>query len=143
MLMPMYAHAILIPMLMHAHTPTSASCTHSTHAHAHASYDGKIREIRYKIGEFAKVGQPLLVLEVATDPAAMTPTTTTTATATATATPITAIPSQVMTNGQVLTSPAVRRLAKEENIDLSVVQPTGVWACACAWGMMHTDDTVS
>lgn len=103
-------------------------------------YDGVVKSLKYKVGELAKVGKPLLSIQIAgtapTDASAPV------AAAAAAAAgvvdvfqPASAIANQLAAdaaddelnaaNGKVLTSPAVRRIAKEEKVNLAHVRATG------------------
>ncbi len=93
-------------------------------------YTGKITKIHYAVGDLAKVHTPLVdILLDASESAAPA------ATAAAAPSPSSSSSSQSSSpssssstsghSGPVLTTPAVRRIAKEHNIDLSKVAPTG------------------
>ncbi|KAF0972022.1 hypothetical protein FDP41_009718 [Naegleria fowleri] len=97
-------------------------------------YDGIVKKLCYNVGDIAKVGAPLIEIEVAdsssssatpTQPSAASSAPSTSSTATTTSAPST---NEALVEGsieKVLTTPAVRRLARENNIDLTKVRPTG------------------
>jgi 2-oxoisovalerate dehydrogenase E2 component (dihydrolipoyl transacylase) len=96
-------------------------------------YDGLVTSLKYKVGDLAKVGRPLLSIKIAgsADGAAAA---TGEPAAAAAAAPAASSPKaaaaacpveEASANGKVLTSPAVRRIAKEEKIDLTQVRATG------------------
>lgn len=118
-------------------------------------YDGTIRELRYEVGQLAQVGQPLMVIELESedgspsaaaksDPDAV-PTNSEAATSLHTSTPLAGgtatdlnLSSQTQltfnindnannesTGKRVLTSPAVRHMAREHQINLSNIVGTG------------------
>ncbi|KAI9146171.1 2-oxoacid dehydrogenases acyltransferase-domain-containing protein [Paraphysoderma sedebokerense] len=104
-------------------------------------FDGVIKSLHYKVGDMAKVGSPLVDIETKDGSKVETPATppsSPTASSTAAAQPSTT-PKPAIEQGaasavpvvdageKVLTfaTPAVRRIAKEYNIDLSKVQGTG------------------
>lgn len=97
-------------------------------------YDGVIRSLKYKVGDLAKVGKPLLSITIAGDAnaaAAAAPAQAAAAkpapAAAAAASTATESFSDSFHSGssKVATSPAVRRIAKEEKVNLSEVRPTG------------------
>lgn len=106
-------------------------------------YDGKIVSIKYEIGDMAKVGTPLIVIdtdqdtddeeekdnESTSESTVLTPTiggSTITTTAATSITNSTTTTNFTSTDGKkVLTSPAVRRLSKENNLDLTNIIATG------------------
>lgn len=78
--------------------------------------DGIVHELHWKVGEMAQVGLPLVTFKVEVDPnetdsAAETP-------------PTHETKSEIKTT-KIQTTPAVRRIAKENNIDLTKVVGTG------------------
>jgi 2-oxoisovalerate dehydrogenase E2 component (dihydrolipoyl transacylase) len=86
-----------------------------------AKYAGKVVKLHYAKGEIAKVHSPLFQQEIAG---------TSTATPAVVATPVAAPVAAASTaapagNGKALASPAVRRLARELSIDLSLVPGSG------------------
>lgn len=90
-----------------------------------AKYAGKVVKLHYAKGEIAKVHSPLFQQEIAGSTA-----TAPTAVATQVAAPVCAQKAATSTsasagNGKALASPAVRRLARELNIDLSLVPGSG------------------
>ncbi len=88
-----------------------------------AKYSGKVTKLYYAKGDIAKVHSPLFAMShegtAAAQPAQHTATQPVT---TQTATPAVATPAA---QGKALASPAVRRLARELNVDLSKVPGTG------------------
>jgi 2-oxoisovalerate dehydrogenase E2 component (dihydrolipoyl transacylase) len=84
-------------------------------------FDGVITATHYKPGEMAKVGQPLIDIDVAEEENVSEPS--------IQVTPATKIPeiatSSVNSKTSVFATPAVRRIAKENSVDLSKVQGTG------------------
>jgi len=97
-------------------------------------YEGTVVELMVEVGDMAKVGKPLCRIEVegeaeaeASADASPTDAGETTAKGTDSATE-SAPSSSVDTDfksGKVLTSPAVRRLAKEKNVDLMMIAGSG------------------
>lgn len=94
-------------------------------------YDGKITKLWHQIDDVALVGTPLLDFEVTDDDgdnsdgdAAAETTTTVLSVADPTTTTVDK-PSATATSGKVLTTPAVRRLANENSLDLRKVRATG------------------
>jgi len=88
--------------------------------------DGLVHELHYKVGEMANVGKPLVTFKSGAGGASSAPspseeTSTPSPTPSTTSTPP---PSQPL-DDKLKTTPAVRRIARENNIDLSTVQPTG------------------
>jgi len=101
-------------------------------------YDGVVKELKYKIGDLAKVGAPLISIQLAgpaagaTEPASVPIPPKPAAAAAPSAPAPAAAPSDLgadaalhARNEKVLTSPAVRRIAREEKVDLSLVRGTG------------------
>ena len=104
-------------------------------------YDGVVTQLNYKVGQLAKVGQPLCVIRLNSSASASTAKSTPTVQVSdqpvdmdlsvPAATPFTpaSIESQTHQSSdpsvRVLTSPAVRRIAKESNIDLHSVKGSG------------------
>lgn len=95
-----------------------------------AKYSGKITKLYYGKGEVAKVHSPLFAMTHAgtapaqtAQPTAACPTAAATQQATAASAPVAAVTPAVQ--GKALASPAVRRLARELNIDLAKVAGSG------------------
>ncbi|KAG2383529.1 hypothetical protein C9374_004200 [Naegleria lovaniensis] len=97
-------------------------------------YDGIVKKLCYNVGDIAKVGAPLIEIEVADSassptstqqPSAASSTPSSAAASTTTSAPSTNEALVEDSIGKVLTTPAVRRLARENSIDLTKVQPTG------------------
>ncbi|KAJ1966340.1 hypothetical protein IWQ62_002447 [Dispira parvispora] len=97
-------------------------------------YDGTVSKLHYEAGEMANVGKPLVDIEVGgeSDSVAESPKTPSdTVAASATPQPAPTQPAEVKpfslsSSGQeILTIPAVRRLAKENSVDLTKVTGTG------------------
>ena len=100
-------------------------------------YDGVVTSLKYKVGDLAKVGKPLLSIKLAGNADASA------AAAAAPATPAAAVAELSAAvehlasaldsseshlnaaNDKVMTSPAVRRIAKEEKVNLAHVRATG------------------
>jgi len=88
--------------------------------------DGLVHELHYKVGEMANVGKPLVTFKSGAGGASSAPspseeTSTPSPPPSTTSTPP---PSQPI-DDKIKLTPAVRRIARENNIDLSTVQPTG------------------
>jgi 2-oxoisovalerate dehydrogenase E2 component (dihydrolipoyl transacylase) len=96
-------------------------------------YDGTVTRLHYKVGELAKVGKPLIQIRPtgASAPKASTPAPSNSApspASTPSSTPSASTStssSQAPSTGKFLTSPATRRIAREESVDLSLVNATG------------------
>lgn len=93
-------------------------------------YNGVISKLYYQQGEIAKVHQPLFEIEVADDPqaSASAPISTSTPseqTNLATRTPVNSSRQEVNHSTKAIASPAVRRLAREMEIELNQVQGSG------------------
>ena len=93
-----------------------------------AKYSGKVTKLYYAKGDIAKVHSPLFAMTHAgmapanaTAPAATAPV----ASCAVKAAAQQVASAQVLTNGKALASPAVRRLARELNIDLAKVPGSG------------------
>jgi 2-oxoisovalerate dehydrogenase E2 component (dihydrolipoyl transacylase) len=80
-------------------------------------FDGVITATHYKPGEMAKVGQPLIDIDVSEEDGSSD-------SSVKISEPPTSQTS-VIPNSTVFATPAVRRIAKENNVDLSQVQGTG------------------
>ena len=96
-------------------------------------YDGKVTKLHYKAGEIAKVGSPLIDIETEEEEEIAAPTAAEPA-APASGKPAAAKPapavapsssSALVADGDVFATPAVRRVARENNVDLSKVKGTG------------------
>lgn len=95
-------------------------------------FKGNVTKIYYKVGDLAKVGQPLIDIDTGhvepTIAAGIGPTAPTTATPnTSSTSPATSLSTSpvLKDDGPVLTTPAVRRIAKENGIDLRMVTASG------------------
>ncbi|EFC48345.1 dihydrolipoamide branched chain transacylase E2 [Naegleria gruberi] len=96
-------------------------------------FDGIVKKLCYKVGDIANVGAPLIEIEVAdstASPTASTPSSTSTTetkttTTTSSSTSCSSSDLAEASFGKTLTTPAVRRIARENNIDLTKVQATG------------------
>jgi len=89
--------------------------------------DGQVHQLHYEVGEMAFVGKPLVTFKSNAGGAAAAPEAPTKAAeAPAQQTPSPSAPtSPSLDASKIQTTPAVRRIAKENNIDLQYVQPTG------------------
>ena len=98
-----------------------------------SKYTGKIVRLYHQKGEIAKVHQPLFAIEidgvpgaVVVDPVAAPVTTQVATPAAAQAvTPVAAVAEVIVPNGKAVASPAVRRFAREQGIDISKVAGSG------------------
>ena len=91
-----------------------------------AKYSGKVTKLYYAKGDIAKVHSPLFAMSHAGTATAQTPAVTAqVASCAVNAAAQQVANSQVPTNGKALASPAVRRLARELNIDLAKVPGSG------------------
>lgn len=92
-------------------------------------YDGKVLKLCHAKNAIAKVGAPLMVIEVADDvaeaPGAHAGGDGHGAAASAPALPQEAATQMMNADGSILTTPAVRRLAREHQVDLSKVHGSG------------------
>ncbi|KAI9596451.1 2-oxoacid dehydrogenases acyltransferase-domain-containing protein [Syncephalis fuscata] len=99
-------------------------------------YDGTVKTLHYKVGEMAQVGQPLIEITTSDEDAdtssAATPTPTAPETTPSSKSELAAQPavsSSAAGTGTAsqahLATPAVRRVARENSIDLATVQGTG------------------
>jgi len=92
--------------------------------------DGLVHELHYKVGEMANVGKPLVTFKSGKggDSSAPSPSEEESKPSPSQSSPVTPTPTPPPTHSfddKIKTTPAVRRIAKENNIDLSTVQPTG------------------
>lgn len=97
-----------------------------------SKYDGVVTKIYTPVGEIAKVGEPLVDIDVEDDGVeeeSDKPTESSEPTKTAASTTNQSVSSQqtsfTNSTGGILATPAVRRLSREHNIDLSLVPATG------------------
>ena len=91
-----------------------------------AKYSGKVTKLYYAKGDIAKVHSPLFAMSHAGTATAQTPAVTAQVASCAVKAAAQQVAnSQVPTNGKALASPAVRRLARELNIDLAKVPGSG------------------
>lgn len=94
--------------------------------------DGNVQELHYKVGEMAFVGKPLVTFQTSAGasanatpaPTSEQPSSTPAATPSPSPSQTASAPSFSL-DDKIKTTPAVRRIAKENNIDLSTVQATG------------------
>lgn len=86
---------------------------------------GRISKLYYKQGEIAKVHAPLFEIEIEDDSQPATPVAAAASPATETAQPAAEAPASPVAQGKALASPAVRRIAREHNVDISLVQGSG------------------
>lgn len=89
-----------------------------------AKYSGVVTKLYYDKGEIAKVHQPLFAMQHAGS-GKMVAAASAVNTAAATVNNKEAVATTIAANGKALASPAVRRLARELNIDISKVPGTG------------------
>lgn len=96
-------------------------------------FDGKVKKLHYQPGDIAKVGQPLLDIEVEGEGASDQPPQPEAEAAKKTQVSSPAVPAAVAVpavekkhdNSLILATPAVRRVARENKVDLSLVKGTG------------------
>ena len=91
-------------------------------------FTGKVLKLLAKEGEVVKVGNPIIVVgeEGEAAPAAAAPTAkAATAPAAKPAAPAPAPPAATPPTGEILATPAVRKLARERNVDLAAIRGTG------------------
>ncbi|KAI8811042.1 2-oxoacid dehydrogenases acyltransferase-domain-containing protein [Cladochytrium replicatum] len=94
-------------------------------------FDGIVRKLHYKAGDMAIVGKPLVDIEVeGSEPASPAPPTTQSSPGAPmkpqqSATPKESITADRDSADDILTTPAVRRIARERGIDLALVKGTG------------------
>ena len=111
-------------------------------------YDGVIRKLYYDVGAMARVGRPLVDIETGADkstetqaspvssPTSPSPQPTSSSSNTA------SVSESNRDEAYILTTPAVRRLAKEQSIDLAQVRGTGKNGRITKEDvMMYTQDT--
>ncbi|KAI8334786.1 2-oxoacid dehydrogenases acyltransferase-domain-containing protein [Chlamydoabsidia padenii] len=98
-------------------------------------FAGKIAKLYHNVHDIAKVGEPLVDIETAQDDNMTTPTTTSATSSDTTDTTMDKKPMDTtatdkvkttLSPGSVLATPAVRRVAREQNVDLSLVEGSGV-----------------
>ncbi|KAL7753075.1 hypothetical protein RI367_001527 [Sorochytrium milnesiophthora] len=97
-------------------------------------FDGKIVKLHYTVGQMAKVGAPIVDIDTpdgdaapsTTAPAAPAPANVVTGSqGTTSALNVSGEHAQAGDNAHVLTTPAVRRIAREYNVDLSQIKGSG------------------
>ena len=98
-------------------------------------YDGVVKKLHYKVDETAKVGQPLIDIESVAEgavsesvvktktPVSSLPATLPSSSSTSSSSTVTGNFS--IDSSQTFATPAVRRIAKESNVDLALVKGTG------------------
>src|SRR5881398_1196715 len=86
---------------------------------------GKVLQLRAKEGEVVKVGTTLVVFGEAGEAAPTNPTATARPTALPSAPAKSSVPPPPPSSGEALAAPAVRRLAKELNVNLGALRGTG------------------
>jgi len=91
--------------------------------------DGEVHQLHYKVGEMANVGKPLVTFKSSqgaeassSSPPSAEPSAQQQITPSLSTPPSPLFPS---IDDKIKTTPAVRRIARENNIDLATVQPTG------------------
>lgn len=91
-------------------------------------YDGKILKLHHKIDDIALVGKPLLdfdVVEEGDEEDSSSSSSDSSSSSSDSDSDSETKEPEKLTNNKVLTTPSVRRLAKENNVDLTKVPPTG------------------
>eukprot|EP01027_Heterolobosea_sp_BB2_P025312 GEZU01038842.1.p1 GENE.GEZU01038842.1~~GEZU01038842.1.p1 ORF type:complete len:536 (+),score=172.90 GEZU01038842.1:116-1723(+) len=97
-------------------------------------FAGTVKKLHYTTGQLAQVGKPLIDIETGESKAAAKPEAAPQPSTPATATPAHSTPAacgmrttteEARVDGKVLTTPAVRRIARENNINLALVKGTG------------------
>jgi len=86
---------------------------------------GKILQLRAKEGEVVKVGSTLVVFGEAGESIPTAPVPTPSPSAVGAAAPPTRVSSPPPSSGEILAAPAVRRLARELNVDLAAIRGSG------------------
>jgi 2-oxoisovalerate dehydrogenase E2 component (dihydrolipoyl transacylase) len=92
-----------------------------------AKYDGVVEKLYYQKGEIAQVHSPLFQMRLAggNGNAQTASSVTESKPATKAETQTTAVKTQLPKNGKAIASPAVRRLAREQDIDINLVPGSG------------------
>jgi len=95
-------------------------------------FDGVVKELKYQVKDMAQVGSPLITLmpaggavQAAPAAAAAPSASPATASATSNSCPLSSSSSFEASNAKVLASPAVRHMARQHNINLALIAPTG------------------
>jgi 2-oxoisovalerate dehydrogenase E2 component (dihydrolipoyl transacylase) len=92
-------------------------------------FDGIIANIHHDVGSIVKVGSTLIDIETSSSSSSSSTATSSAGTASKSLPPSSSIPSSIASSqsqhNKVLTTPAVRKIAKENNLDLSLITPTG------------------
>jgi 2-oxoisovalerate dehydrogenase E2 component (dihydrolipoyl transacylase) len=92
-------------------------------------YDGVVKKLHYKVGDMAKVGSALVDIETDDGAPSDAPAAPTASASSPSSTPAeaTSTPTNFSSDSssEILATPAVRRMAKEKNIDLRKVAGTG------------------
>ncbi|OOV87988.1 dihydrolipoyllysine-residue acetyltransferase [Oceanospirillum linum] len=86
---------------------------------------GRISKLYYKQGEIARVHAPLFEIEIEDDAQPAAPAAVAANTAAETIQPAQATGASPVAQGKALASPAVRRIAREHNVDISLVKGSG------------------
>ncbi|MDX1400194.1 MAG: biotin/lipoyl-containing protein, partial [Oceanospirillum sp.] len=86
---------------------------------------GRISKLYYKQGEIAKVHAPLFEIEIEDDSQPAAPVAAAASAATETTQPAPQASASPVAQGKALASPAVRRIAREHNVDISLVKGSG------------------
>ncbi|WP_100913319.1 dihydrolipoyllysine-residue acetyltransferase [Pseudoalteromonas spongiae] len=90
-----------------------------------AKHTGRVTKLYHQKGEIAKVHAPLFQMQVASAQVINIQEKVVNAQQNASAKQVEATPSQVVASGKAVASPAVRRLAREHNIDIAKVDGSG------------------
>ena len=86
---------------------------------------GRISKLYYKQGEIAKVHAPLFEIEIEDDSQPAAPVAAAASPATEAVQPLAEATASPVAQGKALASPAVRRIAREHNVDISLVKGSG------------------
>jgi len=90
--------------------------------------EGTVHQLHYEVGEMALVGKPLVTFQTdhgATQPSSESPSADSPVSSSPSSPSLPESSPEVTDHSKFKTTPAVRRIAKENNIDLSLITPTG------------------